>query len=169
MKNDPGEAARLKEEIQEAFADVPYPGDDQLVTHTDYFERDAIKTFFKGKDWRDINIEWLSHEYPQDPSACLGFMTPQAFRYYLPAYLLVSIDNLPESDVTPETTVWALTAPETPGPDMDRFVARMDGLTKRQAQAIKSFLEFRKAEYADDPEHRNDPIIALERYWNKVE
>ena len=164
MKADP--VAQLKEKILEAFADVSYPGDDQLVTHSDCFERDAIRTFFKGKHWRDINLEWLNREYSQDPSACLGFMTPQAFRYYLPAYLLISIDNFTESDVIPEATVWKLTAPEHAGSDMDRFMERMEGLTKKQVQAIRTFLEFWKAEHVQDHESRNDSVIALQRYWN---
>jgi hypothetical protein len=46
-----------------------------------------VKSYFSGRNWRSINVESMKENYAGDPSACLSFMTPEAFRYFFPSYI----------------------------------------------------------------------------------
>jgi hypothetical protein len=83
------EMRKLAEQVRAAFADVPYPGDGNIVPGgPGAWEPDAIAEVLRGKDWRDLS--GIDFEYGSAPS----FLTPEAFRYYLPALLLNLLDGL---------------------------------------------------------------------------
>jgi hypothetical protein len=71
----------LRHSIQEAFADVPYPGDDNLALPGARDDGDSVIELFRGRDWRSLQPREL---WPP----AVYFMTPQALHYYLPGYLL---------------------------------------------------------------------------------
>jgi hypothetical protein len=79
-------ASDLKALIANAWADVEYPGDAAIAyDNTGYhLECNQVRDFFRQKRWRDISHSVL-RTYIGDESACLSFMSPVAFRYYLPA------------------------------------------------------------------------------------
>jgi hypothetical protein len=161
--------ARLKHAVKAAFGGLIYPGDAHLVYDNSaaHLECNQVREFFQGKRWQDITLDALLAGYNGDASACLNFMTPEAFRYYLPAYLFIAIDRFKESDVIPYSVVWKLTAPEHPGPDMDWFLSRVEGLSLEQRRVIIEFLQFMRTAHA---EHffSDDPGTALKRYWSKA-
>ncbi len=152
---------RLKEEIEGAFRDIPYPGDDNIAANKrDEYLEDLAK--FKGKHWRDLTFEFLvpfgSHT---------AFFTTEAFRFYLPAFLIISAEFYYESDSLSVITIGDLVLPfegECEPWEIDRFHKRFDSLTAKQKRAIKSFLEFIRDTYPYDPIY-NDHLVALERYW----
>src|SRR5688572_25646865 len=74
--------------IDEAFADVQYPGDDQLTVYrAEGREYDTTWKLLQGKDWRDMPVfEFMTCDTP------IPDLTPQAFHYYLPALLKASFD-----------------------------------------------------------------------------
>ena len=81
---------RLRDAVQQAFARRKYPGDERIADSDpryESYEGHAIAAFHQGKDWREITLRHLFDEYPGDPTACLAFMTPEGWRYYLPAYV----------------------------------------------------------------------------------
>ena len=97
--------------------------------------------FFAGRRWEDVSLDVLRDEYDGDASACLCFMSPQAFWYYLPAYMLIAIDAYDEADVVGHAAVNALVADD---------LTRRSGLTAPQRRAIVAFLEFMQDRHADD-------------------
>ena len=82
----------LKEIIRRTFADTQYPGDDALVRSRGD-QPDAVVALFRGKtDWRTLSADYVDRAGAVSPSA-LSFLSPDAFRFYLPAYLLADIDG----------------------------------------------------------------------------
>jgi hypothetical protein len=73
--------------IDEAFADVGYPGDERLTVYRSE-GRDADETWklLRGKDWREMPVqEFITGDTP------IPDLTPQALHYYLPALLKASL------------------------------------------------------------------------------
>src|SRR3990167_11315876 len=83
--------------IEEAFHDRPYPGDAHLAggaahNHANCpCEYSYVANYFKGKRWRDITFAGLQKDYPGPPDACLNFMSHEASRFYLPAYMIIAV------------------------------------------------------------------------------
>jgi hypothetical protein len=77
------EVARLRERLERAFADRPYPGDDAIGTtdsrYPDY-EGHRVGAFHRGRDWRTFTVRQLLDGYAGDVSACLAFMAPDGWR-----------------------------------------------------------------------------------------
>jgi len=157
---------RLKDEIEGAFRDMPYPGDDNIAAN----KRDECEeglAAFKGKHWKDITFEFL---VPNLKSSAT-FFTPEAYRFYLPAYLMVVAEYYFESDALSVNIIKDLVLPdegkyEKWKRNCDEFYERFEPLNTEQKRAIKSFLEFTIDMYMyRDATLCNDNILALERYW----
>ena len=123
--------------ILEAWSDAPYPGDDAIAYDQSgrHLECALVAGFFRGKRWKDVTLAAL-RSYRGDASACLAFMSPQAFRYYLPAYMLIAIDDYAEADVIADSALNML----TPGELQEYWNERAKGFSQRQREAILSFL-----------------------------
>jgi hypothetical protein len=78
-------AAAVAQEIKESFAGIPYPGDDRLVAGRTP-EDDEVADFLRGRGWQDLPLDWLARNHES-----MFFMTPEALRFYLPAFLIPSI------------------------------------------------------------------------------
>jgi hypothetical protein len=78
----------LKEKIKAAFAARPYPGDDQLVDEPKDWEIALTEEVFRGLHWSDVAPEVIECH-----NSALSFFTPAAWRFYLPAFMLVGLDN----------------------------------------------------------------------------
>jgi hypothetical protein len=149
----------LKREIEEAFADVPYPGDDRIIDHPDW-EAEELLECFRGKHWKDLTHEDLFQN-------SLTFVDLDAYTFYLPAYLFAALDDYPRAD----HVVYGL-CPTSPEKDAELFqweLRRYDRLDARQRQAVRHFLEYMRDEkrgyLLDAPEVRD----ALERYWARTD
>lgn len=97
------EVLRLKMEIEAAFADVPYPGDGNLVETRIPEDLDAAK-FFKGvkwQDWKEKPGQLLSPEV----KSYLFFLSPAAFRYYLPLYMIFTLTDYFASDLRADEVI----------------------------------------------------------------
>lgn len=76
----------LAEKIRAAFADVPPPAEDNISPFADE-ESNQLVGAITGKDWRTLPAEFIEERHSQ-----LVLLTPEAFRYYLPAYLLRGLE-----------------------------------------------------------------------------
>lgn len=84
---------QLKEQIRRAFADVPYPGDDNLQGSQEGSEPFLLTKDFAGKtDWRRLDAEFLDSA-PDGYASALSFFSHRALQFYLPAYLIADIDE----------------------------------------------------------------------------
>lgn len=87
--------------IEDAFSDASKPafGDISIPTYDD----EDTNSYFGRTDWKTHNISSLkAHE------SSLGFFKPEAFRYYLPAFVVASIRHPELADVIPQRIVTEL-------------------------------------------------------------
>jgi hypothetical protein len=136
----------LKEKIAAAFAEVAQPGDDH-ITRCPYqcFECTAVAGFFKGKPWQDISVADARHYH-----GALNVFTPEAFQYYLPAFMFASIDNYDKHDIIPDSIRYHL---EFNLEHREYFNVRMSKFSPAQKRVITEFLrqmEGRGAGSAED-------------------
>lgn len=93
MKPD---AEAVKAEILGAFAHVEYPGDWCLRGSNEGDEPYLLEQEFKGKtDWRTLDPSFID-QAPGGFGSALSFFSVEAFHFYLPAYLIASIDDVLE-------------------------------------------------------------------------
>lgn len=96
------------EKLTSSFQRLSYPGDLNLVYDNtgNHLECLEIQQAFVAKHWSELTLETLVRE-----NSALSFLTPEAFRFYLPAYLSIVIQEFEKTDVLPEVTVQYLTLP----------------------------------------------------------
>jgi hypothetical protein len=148
-------ADAVKLRILEAFETTPYPGDGGLVTDQSGYDPESseIANAFKGKDWRDVSVEML-----RSYAEALPLFTPAAFRYYLPAYMIGCVDSRYAVDVALDSVLFNLTPPkDRSGWEWDFFWTRAQRFSKREREAIRSFLELMEQYKLSDWEGREPP------------
>ena len=79
--------AGLVAQIESAFAHTLYPGDGRICDPRPGDEEVAEYALeFRGARWDRIHPEFLAYH-----DAAISFFTPEAFRYFLPAYLIADL------------------------------------------------------------------------------
>ena len=127
-------AACLVEEICAAFACLSEPDRAKLVVTTKGdWEGDRVMEDFGGKHWREVPLGVLVRHY----DAC-HLMRPEAYRFYLPAYMLACVENYVEADLIPDFVVSSLVPGRSP---LSRASLRAL-FTPEQRRAIGHFLEY---------------------------
>jgi hypothetical protein len=87
------ELPTLKSQISEAFCRGVYPGDGCLTNSREGTEPGLLEHEFKGKtDWRALSPSFID-QAPDGFGTALNFFSDEAFRFYLPAYLLADLDE----------------------------------------------------------------------------
>jgi hypothetical protein len=135
------EARRLIAEITEAFAEVPHPGPKNITNEGCCEECDEIAAWYGWHTAEELLRELEIHEN-ESPSMLLK---PSAFHYFLPAYLIHSLEPFdPEADRL-SSCVYALCSIfET---TQDKYIANIHSeemrlFNSRQRNAIVSYLRF---------------------------
>jgi len=155
-------AADVARQVEEAFRDVPYPGDDHL-TDGSSMEALDVADFLRGRDWRDLRLDELVTNH-----ASLFFMTPEAVRFYLPAYLTATLLHYNDADQIPGSVMFLLKTPAASDADAyGRYRARFGNVSPAQRQAIRAFLTWIRDEHAEDfpAEGGVDEPSTLLRSW----
>jgi hypothetical protein len=193
VSQDDSVRADLRHAVENAFADRQYPGD-ELIADSDprypTYEGHAISAFHRGKRWQEITLSHLCEDYSGDPTACLAFMTPEGWRYYLPGYLVMALD-WDEADAVGDAVVGALTHPRSREASFtrvahdlglepeaviathsERFEERMSGLSAAELDAVRLVLEHlaERVEAANAPfqaQLPNGPREALESWEHR--
>ena len=108
------------------FSDEPFPKD-KAITNRSGIEPCDIDDFFRG---RPVSKEWprtpydiadsarrtrfgtslkdIRENYPGDESACLSFMTPEAFAFFLPLFMKFAVLEYDEAKNIPESIAYKL-------------------------------------------------------------
>jgi hypothetical protein len=135
----------LRETIKEAFADVPYPGD-KNITRCPYHCKpcEEISEYFKGKGWEGHSVEDL-----RDHHTALSLFTPEAFHYFLPAYMLASIESYDKTDILPDSIRFHF---EFNLDHRDHFLVRLSKFSEAQRNAIVEFLRYMESKGAGSSE-----------------
>ena len=93
------ERERLKARVREAFAAAPPPDRSALRGSNEGEEPFLLEAEFRSvPDWRQVEVSFIDRA-PDGFGSALSFFSPEAFRYYLPAYLVADLDEaLRQSD-----------------------------------------------------------------------
>lgn len=161
---------RLEDEatasIRGAFASAPQPA--PVDVQNDHCpECQATAACFAGKRWQDVTVATLL-----DPRPSPALLTPAAFRYYLPAFMIGCIEAPRALDVIPNDVIGQLAPPnaKTTGRTGDC----LHDITVPQAAAILSFLRIfemrERIENAASEEtlewaHVSRPLARAIAYW----
>lgn len=157
--------------IEQAFADVGYPGDDDLTDSTYGEEPAALVEDFTGRtSWQDIDVAFLN-QAPDGWGSALAFFSARALRFYLPAYLIADIrgelncqDPVTRlcSSVTPSGASRKIAKKWGGGTMGERARADFAGFNAAQVSAVVAYLLWKL-----EASGGKDPTIeqALENYW----
>lgn len=143
--------------IEKAFADLPHPGDTLL--HSSCQDDTDIRPFYGIQDWREASSQMIERE-----DAALCFFSPAAFRYFLPAYLIWTLNNYDTSESpTVNSTIYSLD-PTSARADLQPFMrSKYSLLSQAQRHAVIAFLEHMSAR----PDHCDARAAesALTGFW----
>ena len=118
----------LVSQIKKAFAATPPPGIEDLDICDDPND-EGVVDYFRG-------TTWLGHR-PQDlryHGIAMFLFTDEAYRYWLPAFMLAVLENPSESDDIVDRFAWIFTSTE-------RARERHRGFSRDEILAIAAFLD----------------------------
>jgi len=145
-------------DLDRAFGELKRPKDTELL-HVDCFDNSDIKPFYGEKHWREIPDEMIESQ-----NGALCFFSPQAFRFFLPAYMRYCLRNYVDSQsFSVDATIYAL---NPHGSGQKDFMESKWGLfSSDQLGVVVSFLKFmsEQEEYVDADAAKS----ALANYWLK--
>jgi hypothetical protein len=135
-------------QIEAAFADVPRPGNHELL-HPNCFDDNDIAELYSVADWHDLTDTVVENEY-----AALFFLSPEGFRYFIPAYLSYVLRHPDGGAAVVGSTMMTL----SPVNDRHFTPSKFTLFDAEQSTAAVAFLEA-MAEY----EEVDDALI----FWRK--
>jgi hypothetical protein len=124
--------------IEAAFRDTPSPGSEyDDIAIVKYWD-EGIVDYFRGTSWRGHNVQAL-----REHDCALSYFTAKAFRYWLPAFMLVELEHPVEADIIAEGIAFHLT-------ETDRTDEKLGLFAKDELEAIAAFLDECVRRYEDD-------------------
>lgn len=159
--------------IERAFADVEYPGDDDLTDSTYGEEPAALVKDFSGKtDRRKLDAAFLN-QAPDGWGTALSFFSGRALHFYLPIYLIADIRGELEgpdpvsrlcSSLTPLGGTQKIAQIWGGGTMGERARANFAKFSNAQVSAVVAYLRWKLG-----TKDGHDITIeqALENYWLK--
>ena len=124
----------LTEKIEAAFADVLYPGDDNLTSNYNPLsanDDEGVADYFRQTSWRGHPVQELRYH-----SCALSFFTPAAFHYYLPAFLIADLEDPEEADIITQSIQFDFGAASSTRAD------RMELISEPQIAALQSYIDY---------------------------
>jgi hypothetical protein len=150
--------------LEEAFGHTPYPGDDNITIEGRDANDDQAQTsaWLIGRNWRSLK----SSEFGV---LSLALLTPEAFRYYLPAYILAAQEE--ESGIASHEVMTLLNPEFTPS---DWFQLYCGDFTPTQKQVIQEWLDWKLEELRESDQEFEERInseqiklAALRDFWTR--
>lgn len=164
MKPDkPQRFQDLEHWIRNAFRNCEYPGDDHIVyADPNDFEACDVAASLKGKHWESL---LKAEDLLLYHNCSLGFLTPKAFLFYLPAFLIDSL-SCHDSNVVRDMLLYELCIADTMMPRRKRQFDIIRLMTYEQKCVIRTFLEFL---IDQTPKGVTDdlPAQALKSFWSR--
>ena len=99
------EARLLIARLEQAFEGPAAPASDRVVYDNSgaHLECAQIRAKFAGRHWRELGIDDLEGE-----ADALAFFTPEAFDFYLPAFIRAAVLHPIRADLIPDAIVGAV-------------------------------------------------------------
>jgi hypothetical protein len=121
--------------IESAFAGLTLPGDATLL-HPRCGDDVDVAPFYGGPERSTLSDDMIVRNW-----WALTSFSPEAFRYYLPAFMIWSLAHVDTIEYAPEGTIRALD-PGTEEDDLYRFqVSKFALFSDGQVRAVVRFLE----------------------------
>ena len=170
-------ADEIRQLIRDAFRDVAPPPPWCLANSLEGEEPRLLERDFaavQGLHWSVLEHPFLDRA-PDGYGTALSFFSDEAFRFYLPAYLLAALDgSLRQADLAFHLT-HGLCPPEAASPVnperygartwRDAAVHRLSVFTPLQASAIRAFLLWTAQAPSTTPDERQRIHAAVDAYW----
>jgi len=121
--------------IEDAWREVPYPGDDKIFTPDSYDDEDIVN-YFGGTTWRGHDPADLRAH-----SSAFAFFTPEAFHYWMPAFMIAAIQHPEEADVVCDRIPDSLSGPHAS--------ERWPLFSAPQRRAVAAYLRFQIETFSD--------------------
>jgi hypothetical protein len=135
----------VSSQIKKAFSNVARPSDDALFQ----FDSEGADAVFRGHRWDEISVADLHcHSF-----ALLAF-TPSAFVYFLPAFMIASLEN---KHLGLTDAVIDAVCPPKNNPKRPSYERWWSHLSRAQRLCVIAFVEEFRSE---NPEHF-EPIITV--------
>lgn len=125
-----------------------------------------VDQIFTGKAWNDLNYESIREQYNDGPPYnALFHLCPEAWAYYLPIYLLASLNGNDAEDIS-GTIIRGFLIPKHPTDKQEPLgFSRTKELTHQQKRVITSYLEHFKDKTLNYT--RESIEYALNTYWHQ--
>lgn len=121
----------------------------------------STEAFFRNKKRSEITRLSLELDYKYPHYACLSFMTPDAFAYFLPVYMRLAVEDIKLETDFAWTVVSSHLLPMAKGMMTENRESILNSYTKEQLNLIPKFLLAMKSYFPNDNE-----IDSLS-YWKK--
>jgi hypothetical protein len=155
---------RLVQDIENAFTNSSYPGDDNLVydNTTKYWDVYKTKQDFLGKHWKDLSIDTINNHRDDLPA-----FTIEAFCFYLPAFLIASISYpIALIDVLPDNLISNLAPHEDSNYPNENLSTLVEILTSQQKKLVMDFLLWYRDKYVLEELRRfHQNLERAIRFW----
>ncbi|MBL8517146.1 MAG: hypothetical protein JNM76_09265 [Betaproteobacteria bacterium] len=146
----------LIEEIRQAFAWRPYPGDNNIVRCTyekryggtmdgPCWECAEMQEYFCGKSWRDLKSDELFYYGQTDV-----LLSIKGYCYFLPAYLIASIKEPEKLDACVEYLSFRFGAKEDDATGSMRLSEILAELTIEECAACLDYFKFDLSRWGED-------------------
>jgi hypothetical protein len=149
----------LREAIVSAFASVPPPAPAALVSGDPDYDPEyrEVAHAFAGRHWRELSLAFI-----REHRDSLPLLSPAAFRFFLPAYLLACLDGTEDLDTAPLSVASSLTPPDPRDrAASEAFAQRALSFTPVEASAVCAYL----ATAATDAGISEPSVARALRYW----
>lgn len=162
-----GNTESIIAEIVQAFSFREYPGDNKLCftrPEIPEYEGNGVKDLFLDKRWQDITDKYLIRHYKKGmlPGA-LAFLTHDAFLYYLPAFLILSLRDFGEWYGLCESLCFYL----SPSRRISAHQSFAEDLSVQERRALDRALE-NFASLFGPPNEKINPALRLLRELNDI-
>jgi hypothetical protein len=134
MSAHPNQCIELRRVILAAFPKMEPPSPKNITSHL-CEECQALTDDFRNVSWWSAKDELIDRNFDKLP-----LFTSEAYRYYLPAFLLRALDSFDPDNSVLEFCIYALGCEPTPSDDQ-WYRTRFESFTASQLQAVADFLE----------------------------
>lgn len=141
------ETEHLANFVRYAFRDVPAPT--RITTLSEFTDRESslVSAAFREKHWTN-----LTPQFVQAHPDAIAFFSPEAFRYFLPGYLLLALQELSGLDVSLVSLLNALAGPAQheerlrllDEAQLSAVLAVLDAITPKPTDAIYWNIQYAK-------------------------
>lgn len=121
------------------FPNDPFPNGEP-ITNRSGIESCAVDDFFRGRKRFDRTLKEMRENYACDESACLAFMEPRAFAFFLPLFMKIATHEYDQADNIPDSLVYKLHRMAT-GDANDWLEEILKAYSKDQRDSIIDFLD----------------------------